>query len=371
MNDAPRRPPILAAACLYLGVLAAIQSVRAITLVSTWNGDNAADRVAPQLDALRDAGMTQASAESAYKVFLTVLAVLAAAGVVFAIYTARGDRVSRIGLTVSMTFVGVFYFLGATGGSFFDAIIGALAIAFTARVWMGESGLWFKQLRGDAPVVPVQAPRRADPFAQPPASSVQEPVEPVGPVEPVEGVRTSPTPPPPPMPPPAWGQQQPNQHQWGQQHVHPSQPAPDGRPPKPVRIAGWTTLASAGLVAGVSALGLFMLGVLGLDGYRDMIRDNPMTRDMLSGVDADVDQVYRMSLTVFGVCLVLSLGGLIASWRVLAGKRSADVFLFVMAVVTAVVSALMFPVGLPWTALAVVVIVQLRRPEAKQWFTRS
>lgn len=340
---APKRPPMLAAACAYLGGLAAIQSIRAMVLVSTWNAENGADKVAPLLRALRDGGMSQASAESAYKVFLTVLAVLAAAGVVFAVYTARGDRASRVGLTVVMTLVGIFFFLGATGGSFFDAVIGALAIAFTVRLWTGESKAWFRALRtGEPMVLPVKKPsKRAAEKAAAPAAAVVEPV--AGPAQPVHPVHPGCTDP----------------------QVH----AGSERLPKSVSVAGWVTLVGSIVVGGMSALALLTLGLIGND-YESLMRDSPFS-DRLVDSGMDYDQLYRASLLVSGLCVALSIGGIAASSLTLARKRSAGVFLFVMAVVTTITSIVFFPVGLPWTAASIVVIVQLRKPESKRWFVKT
>lgn len=349
----PRRPPLLTAACAYLGGLAAIQSIRAISLVSTWNGDNAAEKVSPYLEALRDSGLSQASAESAYKIFLTVLAVLAAAGVVFAVYTARGDRVSRIGLTVVMGVVGLFFFLGAVGGSFFDAVIGALAIAFTVRLWTGESRVWFRQLAGHAPAeAPSPAPR-TDPFAVPPAQ-VEPPAQ-----QPAQQPAMSP-----PQQPYA---QQP--HPPAPQGYWSPQPAPETLP-KPVSLAVWTAFIGS-LTAGLPAV--FMLlgfAIVGTD-YDSWVAQGGVGADMIEGREDDLDSAIRWLLTFSSIAFIASAAGLFAAIRVLVTKRSGGVILFVMTVVTIVISVVALPFGLPWLLAAIFALVQLRRPEARQWFART
>lgn len=346
-STAPRRPPLLTAACTYLGVMAAIQSIRAITLVSTWNAEDGADKVSPQLEVLRDSGISQASAESGYKVFLTVLAVLAAAGVVFAIYTARGDRASRVGLTVVMGLVGLFFFLGATGGSFFDAVIGALAIAFTVRLWTGESRAWFRTLAtGEPAPVAAAAAVRPDPFASSPAA--QAPQAPQAP---------QPT--------------QQAEHPSYQQAEQPARPQPPAdKLPTSVGIAVWTALVGS-IVAGLgSALMLLALVVVGTD-YDDVIAQGGMGADMIRGQEGQFNTAVRFLVVMSSIALVAAAGGLFAAIRVLVTKRSGDVVLFVMTVVTLVVSVIGFPLGIPWTVAAVVALIQLRRPESKQWFVKT
>ncbi|AWB93674.1 hypothetical protein [Aeromicrobium chenweiae] len=348
---APRRPPLLTAACAYLGGIAAIQSIRAISLVSTWNAENGAEKVSPQLEALRDSGISQASAESGYKVFLTVLAVLAAAGVVFAIYTARGDRASRIGLTVVMGLVGLFFFLGATGGSFFDAVLGALAIAFTVRLWTGESKAWFRALAGGAPAdATTTADRRPDPFSTPPQSPVEHPAA---------------------QPPAAQhpAAQEPVQQPYpGTQQYWNPQPSSE-KLPRSVGIAVWTTFVGS-IVAGLgSALMLLTFVVAGTD-YDSVIAQGGIGVDMIKGQESQFNTAVRFLIVMSSISLVASAAGLFASIRVLVTKRSGGVFLFVMTVVTIVISIIGFPIGLPWTVASVVALIQLRQPEAKQWFAQ-
>lgn len=347
----PKRPPILTATCMYLGLFALIQVVSAINLVTTWNGENGADRVSGILKVLRESGASVDGAESGFKVFLTVLAVLAAAGVVFAIYTARGDRASRLGLTVVMVVVGLSFFLGATGGSFFDILLGALSVAFTTRLWRGEAKVWFRRLNGEEP---EPTPAKVDAFAQVPAAPVtthvEEPVAPVAPASPTY-------------------QPVPHQHPV---YNYPVPPVTGRTPlPKSVSIATWTTLIGSAAVAGMSALALLVLGLVGADDYERLLRESSFGRSLLDDSRLDFSQLYRTSLVVFGLCLALSLGGLAASILVLVKRRSGDVFLFVMAAATVVTSFVFVPIGIPFTVAAIVVIVQLRKAESRSWFVKT
>lgn len=352
----PKRPPLLTTTCLYLGLFAAIQAISAMSMVSTWNGNKGAEQVSGILKALRESGATPSGAETGYKVFLTVLAVLAAAGVVFAVYTARGDQASRIGLTIVMPIVGLSFFAGATGGSFFDVLLGALAIAFTTRLWRGEVKTWFRVLSGKEPEVKAEPPRVEALISS--AASQQTPVEQSAQQHPVQQpVQPYPVQPYP-VQQPAFPQYQP--------------PASGQREalPKPVKIATWTTFVGSASVVLASVLALLVLGLVG-DDYERLLRESPFGQSLLDDAGMNYDQMYRTSMIIFGLCLALGLAGLAAALVVLSKRRSGDVFLFVMASATVVTSILLFPLGVPFTVAAIVVLVQLRKPEARRWFVKT
>ncbi|MFC5677197.1 hypothetical protein [Aeromicrobium endophyticum] len=349
MNDAPvKRPPILAGACFYLGLLSAVIAVRAITMVSTWNSENRAADVAPALRALRDAGLSADGAATSYRTFVTAVAVLAAAGVVFAIFTARGDRASRVGMTVAIGIAGLATFAGALGATFFMAMLGALAVVFTLRLWTGETRTYFRTLAGHPPP-PPKTPAVGSPAV---TSPTPEPIVPPSPPsvqpDPYAAQRTVSFPQPP-AGHPGW--------------------APRREPlPKPVSIAVWSTLVGSALVATVAGFVVLGLALLGSDDYEQLVRDNPFSQSMADQSGGDFDRLYRVSLTFFALFLALGLAGVAAAVIALVRRRRGGVFLFVMTVVTLITSAIMFPVGLPWVALTIVVWVQLRKPEAKAWF---
>lgn len=342
----PKRPPTLTATCVYLGVFALIQTISAIDLISTWNGENGADRVKVALEALRDSGMSQGEAESFYKGFLTVLAAMAASGIVFAIFTARGDRASRWGLTIVMAVVGLFFFAGVSGGGFLDVLLGAFSVAFTTRLWRGDAKAWFRALAGHEPAPRPDVPDAPRPLvgASSPAAASTHPSAADTPAQPAS-------------PPPVTYQL-------------PPAPQPRREPlPRSVGIATWTTLVASIVVAGFSALAVIVLGVAG-DDFERYMRDSPLS-DSFIDPDMDFDAFRRRTLMIYGLALVLALGGIAAASWVLVKRRSGDVLLFVMAVVTIVMSLLAFPIGLPFGAAAIVVIVQLRKPESRRWFART
>lgn len=364
-----KRPPTLAGACIYLGALSAIVSVRAAIMVSTWNGGNRADEFDLALDALRDSGLSQSGAETSYKVMLTVVAVLAACGAVFAIFTARGDRVSRVGLTIAVGLGGLAAFLGFVGGGFLFSMIGALMVVFSSRLWIGDIRTYFRTLAGH-PAPPPKEPStpratRADPFAEPPVPSVEQPVAPAAQPGPPPGQYA---------PPPAgqWGPPPPGQYAPPPPGYYAQQPWQPAREPfpKPVSIAVWTAFIGSIVAAGLSAL--MLLAVLaGAVDYDTLMKQGGPGADMLRGSEDDFDTAMRFLLVLSSISVVIGLAGLLASIRVLVTRRAGEVPLFVMTVVSLVVSIIGFPLGLPWMAAAIVALVQLRRPEARAWFSRT
>ncbi|KAA1380045.1 hypothetical protein [Aeromicrobium fastidiosum] len=344
MSDAAvKRPPILTGACLYLGLLAAVISTRAVTVVSSWNAENRAADVSGALRVLRDAGMGADAAESAYKVLVTVIAVLAAAGAVFAVFTARGDRASRVGMTVTVGIAGFATFVGALGATFFLAMLGALAVVFTIRLWTGEIRTYFRTLAGHPP--------------PPPKVEVATPVDVATPVPAAAPERLPAEQPWPPQQ--AW----PVQQQWP-----PHDPSRREPLPKPVAIAVWTALGGSALAIGASALWLLVVS-LGFDYDAVMEQGGPGTG--MIGSEEEFDVAMRFVTVLAGIAVVIGIGGLLAAIRVLVTRRSGSVPLFVMTVSALIVTVVGFPIGLPWTAATIVVLVQLRTRAARAWFVKT
>ena len=351
MSDASvKRPPILTGACLYLGLLSTVMSIRAVTVVSSWNAESRADDVSLALRVLRDAGLGAEGAESFYRAFLTVLAVLGAAGAVFAVFTARGDRASRVGMTATIGLVGLATFAGALGTTFFMAMLGALAVVFTIRLWTGEIRTYFRTLAGHPPP-PPKAPKAP----KTPASSTSggDPFAPAAPSTPAATATMQPA------------VQQPA-YQYPPGYGPPSRREPL---PKPVSTAVWTTMIGSIVATGLSALFLLIVLVANFD-YDAVIEQGGPGADMI-GSESEFDLALRFLTVLASISVALGLAGIAASTLALVRRRSGGVPLFVLAVVTFVFSIVGFPLGLPWTALAVVAIVQLRRAESKAWFAQS
>ncbi|MET1036918.1 MAG: hypothetical protein ABW075_01510 [Aeromicrobium sp.] len=370
-DSAAKRPPTLAGACIYLGALSAILSIRAMTLVTTWNGDNRAEQLDSWVNGLREAGLGRTGAEDVLKLTLAVIAVVAACGVVFAIFTARGDRASRVGLTITVAVSGVTAFIGVLGGDFLYSMIGALLIVFSARLWTGEIRTYFRTLAGhappppkpDKPDKPAKVPAAADPFARYPAQNSADngPQAPVPAAEQPVASATQPTAP--------YGGQQPPPG-----YAPPGYHQPSWQPrrepfPKPVSIAVWTAFIASIVATGLSALLLLVVVAGGVD-YDTIMDQGGAGADMI-GSESDFDTAIRFLTVLSSISVVVGLAGLLASIRVLVTRRSGAVPLFIMTVVGLVVSVIGFPLGLPWTAAAIVALVFLRKPESKAWFSRT
>ena len=316
MAAAPQRPPLLVAVCTYIGVVCAIQGLTAASTVSAWTSiDGQANRKS-LIDALVRNGLTRTSAETSYRSFLIVVAGVAAMCVVLAVYTAKSHRVSRTALTVLAVPVAAF---GAIG-PFLSQVQAIFLLVCVAQLWSADIRRHF---RGEAPS--VRAPRPT------PVAAVVRPVQPLP-----AGV-----------------------------------PAPTRKAlPQPVTVAAWTGLIGSLIVTAVSALELVVLVAM-RDTYRQAIRDSNFMTDLVRQSDMDIDTLIRISTIIAAVLLVLGVVGLLASIALLAGRREGGITLLVMASISCVVSILGFPIGLPWTAAAIVVIVQLRKPESRAWFTKT
>src|SRR4051794_28444967 len=126
------RPPRLVSACLYVGVLGAFQIYQVVMVLTTWYSTAGQRQVRRFTDQLVESGMDRGDAETAYRVYLGVLAMLAASAVVFAIYTAMGHAVSRIMLTITAPLMA---FVGVGDGSVFALVVIVAALYCVYQLW--------------------------------------------------------------------------------------------------------------------------------------------------------------------------------------------------------------------------------------------
>lgn len=339
----PARPPSLLVTCLYLGGVFVVQLITALVLVGDLSTAEGQQRVDRQIGWFEGGGTSFAEAQSIYQAILTVLAVLAGMGVVFAVYAARGHHVSRVMLTVLAVVMLVAAVAGLLGDGFFVVTLGIVGVVFAAQLWTVVVRSWFRQLAGKPPLALPATP--AKPVAPVPAAVTPHPVVP------------------PPPPPSAFGP------------GHPGVPfgGPTTEPlPRSVSIATWTTLIGSIVAAGLAAM--FLLSTLVIGDYDKAIAQGGAVADLVRGSEDEFNDAIRLLRVVCGITIALSAGGVVAAVRVLRTRRSGDVMLFVMAAVTVIFAlaiAPSFPFGLPWGAAAIVVIFQLRTPEARAWFART
>ena len=134
-----------------------------------------------------------------------------------------------------------------------------------------------------------------------------------------------------------------------------------------MRIAVVTTVAACALVGTFGLLAL-LVSTLGADAYRSALDQPGTAQDLLrsSGIDADeLIDLLRISSTVW---LALSAAGLAAALAAARRVAAGAVALQVVCAVTIAVSAFFLPLGVVTAGAAIVVLVQLRRPEARAWY---
>ncbi|MCW2829374.1 MAG: hypothetical protein JWP31_66 [Aeromicrobium sp.] len=357
----PARPQILVAVCLYLGGLFAIQFVTNLILVVGLASPDGQESAKRQIGWFEGGGTSFAEATSIYRVILTALVVIAAAGVVFAVHAARGHHPSRVLLTVV---AGVFLVAGVTGvagDGYLAVIVGFVSVIFAAQLWSPVVRSYFREVAGKAPLPAPAVGSSTDPFAARhgvDSGSQQSAAPPEPPTTYAPPVQDWPPVPyqHPGYPPPAYA-------------YAPAKPPADQRP-RAVNIAVWTALIGSLVVAALSSL--MLLGVLLTDlDYQSVIAEGGPGADMVRGSQDEFETALRHIVVLSSVSIPLAVGGVVASALVLLRPRSGGVMLFVMTVVTLIFSGLGFPLGLPWTAAAIVALVQLRKPEARAWFART
>ncbi len=333
MAARPARPPALTLTCVFVGVGCALILIDLVSTLSSWGSIELQDAVRDALaqEPFREAGigLDQALDYLRYAAYLGV--VLAASGLVFAVYTARGHRASRICLTVLCGLA----FLTFAAIGFAGLLPAAFAGVCAWSLWTPDARRWFDQLDGRAPAAPAGAAAASlrpggsqDPFAAHPASSDVTPVaeERVG----VPGTST-----------------------------------PSGRP-RSVSTAVVVTVVSC-LVVGFLGVVMLLVSTVGADAYRDALTQPGLGQDMLraSGLDAErVVQLLRISAAVW---LVLCAAGLAAAAATARRASAGGTALRVVAIATLVASVPFLPLGLVSGGLAIVVLVQLSRPESRAW----
>lgn len=331
MPDAPRRPSSVTLTCVFVGVGCALLLVNLVSALSSWGSIPLQDAVRDALERepARELGLTMDQALDYLRYAAWVGVVLTVSGGVFAVYAARGHRVSRVMLTV---LCGLAFLVFAASG-----LPGLLPAAFAGvcawSLWTPEARRWFDQVAGkDVPPLPSttsHAHIRADPFGgTPPGSAAPSP-----PTAPAAGEQVA---------------------------------RPARRRPKSVQIAVVTTIVSCVMVGLFSLLAL-LVSTLGADFYRTAMEQQGTT-GMFQLSDAEVDRAFSVLRVVAPIWLALSVAGLVAAILTARRSRGGAVALVVTASLAIVASVpALLPFGLVSIGLAILVIVQVRRPDARAW----
>lgn len=302
-----------------MGLTSLIAFFAVVSALSDWGSTDLQDAIRRALKDPRfnDTGLTVSSMLEWLRRILFGVVVLSIAGMVFAVFAARGHRPSRMYLTVMCGFACLAFLV--TGG-LFGLLPAAFAMICGFRLWTPESRAWFEVESGEVPVVAVVG-----------ASTTLAP----------ESTLPSPA----------------------------STTGPMARRPKPVLIAGIVTLCAASLI--VMFCGYFMVVYLtARSSYIASLSDQPMKR-MLASNDLEPAQVAHWLFVGCAVLGPIALLACAAAALLLLGSSYGRGATLALAWLTVPLSLVVFGVGLPWTIAAIVVIIQLRKPESRGWFAKT
>ncbi|MEO6604237.1 MAG: hypothetical protein ABIN55_01365 [Aeromicrobium sp.] len=309
-----RRPPSVTMAVVFVGLTSLIVFFSLTSALSDWGSIELQDGVRDALDdpALKGMDLTVPEVIEWLRLAAYVAVFLSIAGIVLAVFTARGHRPSRISLTVmcGLAFLG-FVLVGGIAGLF----PAALAVVCAVQLWSSDSSAWFNAKNG------VAAPRTP---SVPPVPLAAAP-DPVG-------------------------------------AISVADPQAPGRP-KAVRVAGLVTLIASWLVLMLSAY-FTLIYTTARESYIESISKGS-TKRMLDDYDILPADLVDWMFIFFAVCGVLAILACAAAVLLLTGKRFGRAATMVFAGAAVPLSFLFVGVGWPWTAAAVFVLVKLSRPEAR------
>lgn len=332
MTAAPR-PRVVTLACLFVGFSAFVLLLYLIQTLSNWGTIEMQDALQPTLKQLRDDGLDVTMGEllGTLRWIGMGCVLLLVAALVFSVYAARGDQLSRIGATVLAVVTGLAYLLFGVLGF----VQGLFLIAAAYFLWSPEARQWYAARRapsGEALPAGLGGPTPSD---------IDTPVD-------------DPTPAANPWAAPT-------------QSV-PTVDAPAASPhtnhrPSAVLAAGLVTAIGSSLAGGLAALYLVVYGVA-RDEYVRTVRDGPFGDWFSTGELQDTMRV------MFWACLVmlpLAAAGLAAGISLLARLRVGRAATLALSWITAAVGVVLFPLGLLGTGAAVAVIMLLNRDESRAW----
>jgi len=318
-------------ACLFVGLSCAMLLFYVSSTLSDWGSIRVQDQISEALadDRLNPTGLTVTDVMGWLRWALMGAAAVFVAGIVFAIYTARGHQASRVILTI-LCGLGSLVFLA---GGLFGIIPAAFSIGCGIYLWTPDSRLWFDVKNGKVEAPEAAEKPRVDPFATPVTPPVAEtPVETTGPVAPVVAGR-----------------------------------API---PKPVLGAALIVLIMSSMVAMVC--GINALAYLAARGeYVRLLSENPLMQDAVRQLGMSPVDLARALFIGCATATAVALTAVAAAGATLAGKRTGRALLVMLTILTLPISIVAFPLGLMWTAGAIVTLVLLKRPESLAWFAKS
>ena len=317
MAATPRPQPVMLA-CIFVGFSAFVLLLELIQALSEWGTIEMQDGLEPTLTTLREQGFDLSMGEllgTLRWVGMVCVLVLVAA-IVFAVYAARGDQVSRIGLTalavVTALLLVPFGWLGLLQAVFL------FAAAFI--LWSSDARQWYAAQRASAGGAPdAETEPAANPWAAP------APSEPAA-------EETAP-------------------------------PVRATHRPRAVLAAGLVTVIGSSLVGGMSGLYLVVYS-FARDEYVTLMQEGPFA-DLYSA--GELDDALRVAFWACLVMLPLAAAGLAAGLSLLARLAIGRAATLALAWITAAAGVVLIPFGLLGTGAAIAVIVLLNRDESRAW----
>lgn len=310
------RPPAVTLACVFVGFSALLLLLDLVQALSDWGTIEMQKALQPALTELEARGVdwTMGDLLSTLRwVGLFGVLVLVSA-LVFAIYAARGDQVSRIGLTVLAGVVGLLIVpLGWVG--LMQAVFLFLA---AMMLWSRDAKAWYAVRQGKAKPVELDAPAAT----QPPEDTSQSGTQPTV-----------------------------------------AAPPSTGRRPRAVLAAGLVTVIGSSLAAGLAAIYLLVYG-FAREEYVRLVQDGPFADFYSPG---ELETAMEAGFWGCLVMLPLAIAGLAAGISLLARLPIGRVATLALAWVTVAAGVVLVPVGLVATGAAVAVIVLLNRAESRAW----
>lgn len=316
----PARPQPVTSACLFVGLSSGLLLFFVIGWLNTWNSLTIQEGLT---EALADidlgaAGLSVQGTIDGLRTVLMVATVPLVAGVVFAVYAARGHEQSRTMLSVVAVLNALVFVV--TGG-IIGLIPAAFAVASILQMRSPDARRWYAEVNGRE--IPPDLVRAPAPQAVDPTTAAQVPG---------------------------------------------GQSGPQSGPPSPVRTATLVTLLATGTAAVLSAAFLavyFLVGDQLGDAMLEAQADSPFS-SMMESTEAEITSGLRAVAVMCGLALTLGLIAVVASIRLARGHRDGYVALTVASAGT-IGLGLFSLVGLPWAAMAVWVLVLLRRAESRAW----
>lgn len=336
------RPQKVTFACIFVGVSSLIMLFSIGSTLSNWGSIELREQIASLLadDPFRGAGLETGEVLGWLRWVLMAGAAVAVTGIILAIWTAKGHQPSRIILTFMCGLASLLFLAGGIWG----ILPAAFAIGCGFYLWSSEARVWFAVKNGKASPSASNPPPGANAFATPAIPTGFE-------------TQTASTPAP---------------------TESLAYPAEAGAPPLIAAQVGRPKSALVAALVAICASGLvtFVCGVNAIaylaapDAYVTLLEDQPVLLE--SGVLAELGMstaTFAKAIFVVSAAIaILAIAAIAAAILVIRGSKAGRVALLVLSAITVPLSILMFPVGLPWTAAAVTVIVCLLKADAKAWF---